>query len=168
MRLETFRTECWVPRKREDVFEFFADALNLEAITPPWLSFSVLTPGPIVMRIGARIDYRLRLHGVPFRWQTEITRWQPPFSFVDEQRRGPYRRWVHTHTFEEHGGGTLCSDSVVYAVPGGRLIDRLFVRRDVQRIFNFRHRALWSRLVERGGAADRRAGSMEVRGGRLN
>jgi len=156
--LEIYRTECWLPREREAVFAFFGDALNLQAITPPWLSFSVLTPVPIVMRPGTLIDYRLRLHGIPFRWQTEITHWEPPFRFVDEQRRGPYRRWVHTHTFEEQAGGTLCSDSVSYAVPGGRLVDRLFVRRDVEKIFNFRHRALWSQLANRAQPMQRAPG----------
>jgi ligand-binding SRPBCC domain-containing protein len=120
------------------VFRFFADARNLEAITPPWVQFQILTPGVIEMRPGALIDYRIKIHGIPVRWRTEITGWEPPFRFVDEQRRGPYRRWIHTHTFEEHPQGTLCRDHVQYAVWGGQLIHWLFVRRDVQRIFQYR------------------------------
>lgn len=142
MTLHTLRAECWLPEKRERVFSFFADAHNLGAITPPWLQFSVITPAPIQMRAGALIDYRLRVRGFPLRWQTEITCWEPPFRFVDEQRRGPYRRWVHTHTFEEQDGGTLCRDHVDYAVPGGSLIHRLLVRRDVDQIFAYRQRAM--------------------------
>jgi ligand-binding SRPBCC domain-containing protein len=142
MRIHHFHAELFLPRKPEDVFPFFADAHNLEAITPPWVKFKVLTPGPIPMRAGALIDYKLRIHGIPMKWRTEITAWEPPFRFVDEQLRGPYRLWRHTHTFEEKDGGTLCHDHVEYAVLGGAIIDRLFVRRDVEKIFEFRQQAL--------------------------
>jgi ligand-binding SRPBCC domain-containing protein len=138
MTHHTFASELWLPSPRNEVFSFFADASNLERITPPWLKFQILTPGPITMRAGALIDYRLRVHGLPIRWQTEITAWEPPFRFVDEQRRGPYRRWIHTHTFQARDGGTLCTDEVRYAVPGGRLINWLLVRRDVAAIFAYR------------------------------
>lgn len=94
------------------------------------------------MRAGAEIDYRLRVHGVPIRWRTRIESWQPGRRFVDVQVRGPYRLWHHTHDFEEVAGGTLCRDVVRYAVPGGRWVERLFVRRDIERIFEFRRRAL--------------------------
>jgi len=142
MRCSRFETELWLPGKRDEVFPFFAEARNLEAITPPWLHFEILTEGEIPMRVGTLIDYRLRIRGVTVRWQTEITGWEPPVRFVDEQRRGPYRKWVHVHTFEEREGGTLCRDEVQYAVPGGWLMDRLLVRRDVARIFTFRGLAL--------------------------
>jgi ligand-binding SRPBCC domain-containing protein len=130
--------ELWLPLPREKVFPFFADAANLEAITPSFLNFVVLTPAPIVMRVGTRIDYNLRVHGLPLRWQSEITAWEPPHRFVDEQRRGPYRLWIHEHRFEERDGGTLCVDHVRYAVFGGRLIEKFFVRRDLGRIFAYR------------------------------
>lgn len=126
------------------MFPFFADARNLERITPPWLRFRILTPGPIEMRVGALIDYRLRIRGVPVRWRTRIAAWEPPHRFVDEQVRGPYRRWVHEHTFEPTDGGTLCRDRVEYAVPGGALIARLLVRPDVERIFAYRRAVLAS------------------------
>jgi ligand-binding SRPBCC domain-containing protein len=142
MKLHTFHAELWLPRPRPEVFAFFADARNLEAITPPWVKFEVLTPAPIEMRAGTLIDYRLRVHGFPIRWRTEITLWEPPFRFADTQLRGPYRRWVHTHRFEEKDGGTLCLDDVSYAVPGGALIERLFVRRDVERIFAYRQETM--------------------------
>jgi ligand-binding SRPBCC domain-containing protein len=135
-------TELWLPRRPEQVFPFFADAFNLEAITPPWLHFEVLTPRPIQMRAGLRIDYRLRLRGLPLRWQSEITVWDPPCRFVDEQRRGPYRAWIHEHLFEERNGGTLARDLVQYGVLGGWLVNRLFVRRDVERILRFRQTRL--------------------------
>ncbi len=142
MTLRLFTTELWLPRERSEVFRFFSDTANLEAITPPWVNFTVLTPSPIVLQAGAVIDYQLRVHGIPLRWQTEITVWDPPHRFVDEQRRGPYRLWRHAHLFEEKDGGTLCSDRVDYAAPGGALIERLFVRRDIVRIFAFRQQAM--------------------------
>ena len=142
MTLHIFETELRLPLPPEKVFPFFADAHNLETITPPWLNFRILTPGAIPMRAGTLIDYQIRIHGFPVCWRTEITAWDPPFSFRDEQRRGPYRVWRHTHTFEAVDGGTLCRDHVTYAVPGGALINRLFVRRDVEKIFAYRAEAL--------------------------
>ena len=90
MREFTFHTELWLPRGRDEVFPFFAEARNLEAITPPWLNFEVLTPAPVAMRAGALIDYRIRVHGIPIRWRTEIVEWNAPRRFVDVQLRGPY------------------------------------------------------------------------------
>lgn len=132
------RSEIWLPKPLEEVFSFFADAHNLQAMTPDWLDFSMVTPCPIVMRPRTLIDYRLRLRGFPIRWRSEITAWEPPYRFIDEQRCGPYKLWVHEHRFEAREGGTLVGDSVRYAVPGGWLVDCLFVRRDVERIFQFR------------------------------
>ncbi len=132
-----YRT-TYVARSRAEVFAFFADPGNLERLTPPWLSFRILTPRPIAMRAGLRLDYRISLHGLPLRWQSEITAWEPPFRFVDEQRRGPYRLWIHEHRFHERGGGTEIVDQVRYAAPGGRLVEKLFVDRDLARIFDYR------------------------------
>ena len=143
----TFVARQLVDVPRDEVFPFFADAHNLEAITPSWLRFRLLTPAPIEMGPGARIDYTLRLRGVPVRWTSEITVWEPPIRFVDEQRRGPYRRWIHEHTFtEQDGGGTLVTDRVDYAAPGGRVVERLLVDRDLERIWAFR-RARLSELL---------------------
>ena len=144
-------TEVLVPQSRERAFECFGDALNLEAITPPWLHFAVLTPPPIKMRVGTLIDYRLRLHRIPIRWRTKITCWEPPFRFIDEQIRGPYRLWRHLHTVEEDADGCMVRDQVDYAVPGGRwggtLLHALMVRRDVHRIFEYRRSALLRRFA---------------------
>lgn len=144
-----FRQESWLPQPLRSVFPFFADAQNLEELTPDWVSFRILSPLPIQMRAGALIDYRIRVHGMPLRWQTEITHWEPPFRFVDVQRRGPYRLWRHEHRFEEKEGGTLMTDQIQYAVWGGTLINRLFVRRDVEKIFAFR-RARMEQLFGNG------------------
>jgi ligand-binding SRPBCC domain-containing protein len=136
----------WLPRPRAEVFAFFADAHNLERITPTFLNFHVLTPSPIAMRAGALIDYRLRLRGLPLRWQSEITAWEPPSRFADVQRRGPYRRWDHTHTFDEEDGGTMVRDHVLYQLIGPdvltRVVNSLLVAPDTRRIFAFRHAAL--------------------------
>ncbi|HEU4334452.1 MAG TPA: SRPBCC family protein [Candidatus Eisenbacteria bacterium] len=129
-----------------EVFPFFADARNLEELTPPFLRFQVLSPPPIPMAAGTRIDYRLRLHGIPIRWQSEITAWEPMRMFVDEQRRGPYRTWIHTHRFTAKNGGTLVEDEVRYDVPGGALVNALFVRNDVARIFAYREAKLRARF----------------------
>jgi ligand-binding SRPBCC domain-containing protein len=134
-----------MPDPPDEVFPFFADARNLEAITPPLLRFTVATPEPIEMGVGTLIQYGLRLHGVPVRWLTSIQAWDPPHRFVDVQVRGPYALWHHTHTFSEHPGGTLMRDVVRYAIgfgPLGDLAHRLFVRRDVEAIFDFRHAEL--------------------------
>ena len=142
MKIFIYETELWLPRPPGEIFAFFADAHNLQILTPDWLNFKILTPHPIAMHAGALIDYQLRLRGLPVRWQTEITAWQPPQRFVDEQKRGPYRQWIHEHRFEPKDGGTLCSDEVRYAVPGGTIVNRLMVRRDVEKIFEFRRQKL--------------------------
>jgi ligand-binding SRPBCC domain-containing protein len=142
MRTFDFERSITLPFPQERVFDFFARAENLELLTPPWLSFRILTPQPIRMGEGALIDYRLRLHGIPLRWRSEITIWEPPHRFVDAQRRGPYRLWVHEHRFTEVDGGTRVEDRVQYAVLGGTLIDKLLVAPDVKRIFDFRQERL--------------------------
>jgi len=144
MNVHLLETELWLPQPLEEVFRFFADARNLEAITPEWLHFDVVTPGQIEMRVGTLIDYRLKVHGLPIRWRSEITAWEPPHRFVDEQRRGPYRLWAHEHLFASQGTGTVVTDRVRYAVPGGEFLHRLFVKADVERIFAFRR----DRLVQ--------------------
>jgi ligand-binding SRPBCC domain-containing protein len=131
-----------LPAPRDEVFPFFAEAENLEAITPPHLRFRILTPLPIRMERGTLIDYRLMLRGLPVRWRSEITLWEPPERFTDEQRRGPYRFWIHEHIFEEDGDGTLVRDRVRYGVPGGAIVNRIFVAGDLRRIFQFRARKL--------------------------
>ena len=136
------RREQRLPGPPDAVFGFFADASNLEAITPGWLAFRIVTPRPIEMRVGALIEYRLRLHGVPVSWLTRIEEWEPGVRFVDAQLSGPYRLWHHTHEFEPDGaGGTIMRDTVRYALPLGPLGDlahRLVVERDLERIFDFR------------------------------
>ncbi|MBP1624973.1 MAG: cyclase/dehydrase, partial [Acidobacteria bacterium] len=132
----------WLDRPLKEVFAFFADPMNLETITPAWLQFTIKTAPQFEMRQGALVDYRLRLHGIPLAWRSRITVWDPPLKFVDDQVKGPYRLWHHEHTFEKKDGGTLVRDHVDYAVPGGLLVQKLMVRREVERIFDFRRRKL--------------------------
>lgn len=141
-RIYQLETQVWLPREVRSVFHFFADARNLELITPPWLHFKIITPEPIEMRAGATIDYRLRLHGWPIRWQSKITHWEPPDRFIDEQRRGPYKAWTHEHLFESVAGGTWVVDRVHYDVPLGTLVQRWFVGPDLRRIFEYRKKRL--------------------------
>lgn len=132
----------WISRSPTELFPFYGDPLNLERITPPWLHFQVVTPQPIEMASGLFLDYRLRLRGIPLRWRSEISVWDPPYRFVDEQRLGPYRKWHHEHLFEPAGKGTTILDRVTYVPRGGRLINTLFVQPDLNRIFRFRQQKL--------------------------
>ena len=145
MGLHLLERQQLVGRPRAEVFAFFADAHNLERLTPPFLRFEILTPAPIPMRPGTLIDYRLSLFGVPFRWRTEIEAFEPGVRFVDVQLRGPYRRWHHTHTFADAPGGTLVGDRVEYALPLGPLGEvarALLVRRQLDAIFEYRRRVI--------------------------
>jgi ligand-binding SRPBCC domain-containing protein len=145
MRVHVLEREQLVARPLDDVFAFFAEARNLERITPPWLGFEVLTPEPIEMRPGTLIEYRLRLHAVPIRWLTRIEELEPGRAFVDRQVRGPYRLWHHRHEFEARGDSTLVRDRVRYALPLGPLgavAHLVLVRRDLGRIFDFRRDAV--------------------------
>jgi ligand-binding SRPBCC domain-containing protein len=146
MKIHRFESELWLPQPREEIFGFFADPANLEAITPSWLRFQTVTPRPIEMRAGTLIDYRLRVRGFAVRWRTRITVWEPPTRFVDEQLRGPYRLWIHEHAFEPDNGGTLIRDCVRYAVPFDFLVHELFVGRDVAKIFAYRKEVLLRRF----------------------
>lgn len=137
MPAREFKSELLLPKPIDEVFAFFADASNLQLITPPWVQFRILTPCPIEMKPGALIDYRIKIRGLPIRWRTRITEWQPPHRFVDEQLRGPYTQWIHEHTFESRGDQTLARDRVLYSAPFDFLTGR-WVQRDVERIFAYR------------------------------
>jgi hypothetical protein len=149
MTVYELNREQLLPVPTGEAFAFFADAPNLEAITPPWLHFRMVTPQPIVMGLGTLIDYRLRLHAVPLRWLTRIELWEPGRGFADVQMRGPYRLWHHTHSFSSRRGGTMMRDVVRYALPFGplgRVARAALVRRDLDRIFDFRREAVAARL----------------------
>ena len=147
------RDSVVVPGSLEEVFAFFSNALNLEEMTPPQMGFKVLTPGPLEMRVGLLIDYKITVMGLPARWRSEITVWEPGVRFVDEQRRGPFRYWEHEHTFEqiegESGPAVRVGDHIQYAVPGGPLaplVHRLHVSGLNQRVFAHRRKVLQSRF----------------------
>jgi ligand-binding SRPBCC domain-containing protein len=142
--LRTFwlKKQIWLPQPREKVFGFFANPQNLDRLTPAWLNFAMVRAAPAVVKAGTLLDYRLRLRGIPIRWRSEITVWEPPSRFVDQQVKGPYSLWIHEHLFEEKQGGTLVSDNVQYAVLGGKLVQKLLVAPDLEGIFNYRHRVL--------------------------
>ena len=142
MKTHHLQTELWLPQPLERVFKFFADPKNLERLTPPWLRFEILTRSDIDIEKGTVLDYRLRLRGIPLRWQSEIVVWQPPHRFVDRQTKGPYTLWVHEHSFAPHNNGTTIGDRVEYAVPGGALIHKFLVAPDLEKIFQYRRKIL--------------------------
>lgn len=132
-------TEVELPASLDEVFAFFADAKNLAVLTPDWLNFKILSDLPIEMKKGARIDYQLNWHGLPMKWQSEIAEWRPNERFVDRQLKGPYHSWWHEHLFFDLAGeATLMRDRVLYSVPGGRMIHKLIVKKDVKKIFEYR------------------------------
>jgi len=149
----TLRREQWIERPIDEVFAFFADTQNLEEITPPWVGFKILSMSTDSIEEGTIIRYRLRLHGIPVHWRTDICEWNPPYSFVDEQTTGPYKKWRHTHRFEAHGSRTKTIDEVQYSLPFGilgRIVHAVKVRQDVSRIFDYRRQRIDALFGHRG------------------
>jgi len=145
MKQYIFTLTSIIPRPLDETFAFFCKAENLERITPAKLKFKILSPLPIRMQKGALIEYQIRLMGVPFRWKTEINLWQPPRSFRDIQLKGPYKKWEHTHHFEEKNGHTLMTDTVHYQLPFsvlGRIAHFLFVKKQIESIFEYRQQQI--------------------------
>jgi ligand-binding SRPBCC domain-containing protein len=148
--------EQWIPSAPDAVFPFFSEARNLERITPPWLGFRFITPHSIEMGVGQRIEYTIRIAGVPVRWRTLITQWDPPHGFVDVQERGPYALWEHAHTFRPLEDGVLMTDLVRYRLPFGplgRAVHWLAVRAMLARIFDYRFERVRELFTGREGAA---------------
>ena len=146
-KIRTIHDEQWIPIPLEDVFGFFSDARNLSKVTPPSVGFKILTPAPIEMKSGLRLDYQISLRGIPMKWSSEITEWNPPHHFTDIQLTGPYALWEHRHSFKAVHNGTLVTDDVQYAVPmswfpGVALVEFLFVKPELRRIFSHRRSAL--------------------------
>lgn len=134
-----------IERPREEVFEFFADAGNLERITPPELNFKIISPQPIDIKKGAHIDYQLKLRGIPITWKTEITQWNPPHDFVDNALKSPYKQWIHLHTFETgERGETIMRDLVRYRLPFEPFGDlaHWYVKRELKYIFDYRYKII--------------------------
>lgn len=144
-----FESAFELPLPLPVVFEFFSTAHNLEKITPPEMGFQLITPKPIEMKVGTEIDYRLRIAGIPVRWRSLISRWEPPYAFTDEQLRGPYASWVHSHTFAETAGGSTVRDSVAYELPLAPFgeIAHFFVRGELKKIFAFREKSIREALL---------------------
>jgi len=141
VKLRNITRETEVSKSIEEVFAFFAKAENLNAITPPELNFKIITPLPIEMKKGTLIDYKIKLSGISFNWKTEITQWEPPYRFVDTQLKGPYKVWIHEHTFVSQGSGTIIRDSVSYLPKGWALepaIHGLIVKKKLEHIFDYR------------------------------
>lgn len=174
MSLQVFRTEQRITRPLSEIFEFFSLAANLERITPPWLSFTILGDPPAQVVPGTVIPYRLRLHGLPLVWVSQIEQFEPERMFVDNQLIGPYKLWRHRHEFEADGDHTVIRDEVQYELPFGALgslAHRLVVRRDLKRIFAYRRATIERLLLGEGPeelrtAAPRSPGCASARGSR--
>ncbi len=141
--MHLFQRTTQIEKNTGEVFNFFSKVENLNLITPPELQFKILTPLPVVMEWGTLIDYQLKLNGIPFRWKTKIIHWDPPFTFIDLQVKGPYRIWKHTHSFIDKGNFTEMSDRVEYLAPGWilePLLNRFFIRKKVEGIFDYREK----------------------------
>ena len=146
MKLYTLKKEQIIPRNILDVFDFFSKPENLSVITPSKMGFKILTPSPIEMKEGALIDYTVKIIGLPIRWTTLITKYDPPNLFIDQQLKGPYSMWHHTHNFKKlNDKETLIEDIVVYSVPYsfiGGLIHSLYIKRDLEKIFSYRSKKI--------------------------
>lgn len=145
MSIYSFQSEQFLAQPLERVFDFFKKPENLDSVTPKNLGFKILTPSPILMKKGAEIDYTIQLYGFPMRWKTVITDYDPPHSFTDSQVKGPYKSWVHTHRFASQGAGTRMSDDLKYEIPLGPLgclAHFLFVKREVEKIFEYRKQVI--------------------------
>jgi ligand-binding SRPBCC domain-containing protein len=145
MQPHTIIRKTIINRPLEEVFQFFSKAENLNLLTPPELSFKILTPLPIKMQAGTLIDYRIKLNGIPFNWRTEISTWKVNECFVDQQLKGPYKIWHHTHSFTAVKEGTLMIDEVKYLSPGWilePLIEKFFIKKKVEGIFDYRNSKL--------------------------
>ena len=141
MKYYVLKKEQFIPRPLKEVFAFYERPENLARITPPWLGFRIVTPSPIVMRQGALFEYTIRVMGTRLRWISVISAYEPPFKFIDEQIKGPYAYWHHTHTFAEAKDGTMVGDEVRYALPFGplgSLAQRIAVRRQLEKVFTYR------------------------------
>ncbi len=139
-----------IKRPIKEVFDFFADAGNLEKITPPELNFQITTPQPIDIKKGTLIEYQLKLRGIPIKWKTEITQWNPPYDFVDTALKSPYRQWIHLHTFEEGTNGeTIMRDKVRYRLPFEPLGDlaHWYVKKELKYIFDYRYKVIEGKFV---------------------
>jgi len=153
-KIYALRQEQWISRPIDEVFAFFSDARNLEAITRSWLGFKILSMSSSSIVEGTEIRYRLRLHGIPIQWRTEICGWVPPHCFVDVQRSGPYELWHHTHRFEAYGDRTKMIDKVRYTLPFGvlgRVVHALSVHGDVREIFDYRRQRIDDCFEEQNG-----------------
>ena len=142
--MKTFSLTCeqTLDAPLDEVFPFFEDPRNLQKLTPPWLNFQIHDEGGLEMRSGLLIDYSLKVRGIPLRWRSEILDYQPPRRFVDTQRRGPYRLWHHTHYFHPEGDATVVVDVIRYATWGDGLVNRLFLKPELRRIFGYRQEQL--------------------------
>ena len=142
MKLYTFKKEQKISKSIIDVFDFFSKPENLSVITPNKMDFKILTPSPIEMKEGTLIDYTVKIMSFPIRWRTLITKYDPPNMFIDQQLKGPYSMWHHTHLFEKtNDNETLIKDVILYAVPFsfiGSITHSLYIKRDLENIFDYR------------------------------
>jgi ligand-binding SRPBCC domain-containing protein len=140
-----FEQHQWLPSPPSEVFPFFSDEYNLEKITPDFLGFKVTGKNTDQIQSGTLIDYKLKIHGITIKWKTEILEFVEGQHFVDQQLKGPYKKWFHRHEFHEVKSGTLMIDHVTYKPPFGflgRLLAGAYIRKDVTKIFKYRFKMI--------------------------
>lgn len=148
--INVLKTSQWLPAPLSEIFDFFSRPENLQQITPPHLHFTIINPAPIEMKNGLELKYRLKLYGIPLHWTSLIENWNPPYGFTDRQLKGPYTEWVHSHHFRAEGDGTLVEDSIRYKAPGGRLVEKWLIQKDLASIFGHRQQVLTKLFPSKG------------------
>lgn len=145
MKVYRLEYEQFVPYPVEDIFGFFEKAENLEQLTPENLKFKILTPSPVKMNVGRLIDYTIKIFGINFHWRTMITDYYKNKKFIDEQLKGPYAFWHHTHSFKSVNDGTQINDKILYSLPFGvfgRIVHALVVKSELSKIFDYRQKVM--------------------------
>ena len=145
MKYHEFKEKQFIDLPIEEVFNYFSNPSNLQKITPKYLNFKIKNNPPFIMKKGQLFEYRLRVRGIPITWISLISSYDPPYSFIDEQIKGPYSSWHHTHLFKEENGGTVIIDEVKYTLPLGligKIVNLIWVKKDLDKIFQYRQKII--------------------------
>lgn len=147
-----FAKESFIRAPAERVFAFHELPDALQRLTPEWMHVRIIQPAAN-LSVGQIAIVEMRVARIAsLRLESEHTAYDPPRSFEDTLRRGPFRRWVHRHIVTPAEGGAILRDEIDYALPfvlGGAIAARLFVQRRLRAMFDYRHRVTreWCELT---------------------